>query len=174
MQPGGRFVQQEQRAARGSSREKRRQFQSLGLSARERRGGLAEWQVVEANVTERLQSASDPVFAPEITESLVDGHFEHVGDRSAAVGHFQHLAAESPSSTLGAGCADVGQELHVDFDLAGAAAHVTTTASGGVETELPGRVAPLLGFGRSCEQAADVVERLEVGGGDRPGRSADR
>ncbi|GIS59881.1 MAG: hypothetical protein CM1200mP2_21060 [Planctomycetaceae bacterium] len=57
-----------------------------GTLPRERRGGLAERQVVGANFTERLQSASDPVFAPEITESLVDGHFEHVGDRSAAVG----------------------------------------------------------------------------------------
>ena len=67
----------------------------------------------------------------------------------------------------------VGQELHVDADvavtLAGAAA-----AAVDIEAEMAGVVVPRAGLDRLGKHVADLVEDLQVGHGVAPRRAADR
>ena len=169
MQSGGRFIEQEECLAVGSCREERGQFQSLRLASRERGGRLTEREVVESDVSQGLQSSSDGGFAAEVGKCFFDGHVQHVGDRAASMSHFEHVSPKSSASTFGTGGPDIGQELHVDLNLSTSATHFTSSATGGIETEVPGRVATLPGQGGGGEQSADVVEGLEHGGGYRAG-----
>ena len=172
MQPRRGVLEQEQRAAVGSGREERGELQPLGLATGKRRGGLAQGEVFESDIAKRLQSPPDRVLAAKVAERLFDGHLEHVGDRAAPVSHLEDLAAKPATLALGTRGADVGQELHVDFDLAAAPTHLATTSSCRVEAELTSGVAPLSRLGGCGEQASDVVKGLEHRGGDRPGRAA--
>ena len=59
VQAGGRLVQQVERSAGVGPGKFGGQLHPLGLAAGERRGGLAERQVVEPHVAQRLQDAAD-------------------------------------------------------------------------------------------------------------------
>jgi hypothetical protein len=80
VQAGGRLVEQEQRAARPAAAlsplarglgEEAGELQALRLAARQRRHRLAEPQVVEADVLERLQHASPSRSRRRRTQRLV-------------------------------------------------------------------------------------------------------
>ena len=89
MQTGGRFVEQEQRAscahriAPGMRRRGKEagQLQPLRFAAGERWHRLAEVQVIEADVGQRLQHARDVRCIVEERQRIGDRHVEHVGDR---------------------------------------------------------------------------------------------
>ncbi len=104
---------------------------------------------------------------------LAARHVQHVGDR---------LAVDSgrPASRVvalaAAGVAldpHVGQEVHLDAQLAVALA-LLAAAAGHVEAEPPRRVAAQLRLGQLGEQRADQVEHAGVGGRVRGGRLAQR
>ena len=61
------------------------QLDALGLAAGERRRRLAEREVVEADVGQRLQDAADLRDVAEQLERFADAHGQHVGDRLALV-----------------------------------------------------------------------------------------
>src|SRR5581483_12492367 len=85
MQAGGRLVEDKQRAAARRLREVRGELEALGLAGRKRVGGLAELQVVEADIDELLQASLYLRLAAEKVEGLASGHREHVGDAFVAV-----------------------------------------------------------------------------------------
>ena len=92
VQAGGRLVEQEQglRPPRGPGHrgggrgEEAGELEPLGLAAGERRGRLAEPEVVEPHVHQRAEPGLDLGLVPEEAERLADGQVEHLGDRLAA------------------------------------------------------------------------------------------
>ena len=106
-------------------------------------------------------------------ERLLDRHVEHVGDRLALEADVQRLAVVALAVALLARDVDVRQEVHLDLDLAVAAADLAAAALD-VEREAARLVAArprLLGLG---VQVADLVEQPDVGRRVRPRRAADR
>ena len=104
---------------------------------------------------------------------LFDGHVEDVGDRLALEADVERLAVVALAVALLARDVDVRQEVHLDLDLAVAAADLAAAALD-VEGEAAGLVAAgagLLGLG---VEVADDVEEADVGRRVRPRRAADR
>ena len=91
VQAGGRLVEHVERVARVGAGEFGRQLHALGLAAGERGGGLAEREVIEAHVAQRLQDAANLGYALEKLHGLAAGHFQHLGDRLAVVADGQRL-----------------------------------------------------------------------------------
>ena len=120
-----------------------------------------------------LQAAADLRDVGEELERLFDRHVEHVGDRLALEADVQRLAVVALAVALLARDVDVRQEVHLDLDLAVAAADLAAAALD-VEREAAGLVAArarLLGLG---VQVADLVEEADVGRRVRARRAADR
>ena len=95
MQPGGRLVEQVQRAATGGQLpadaaalhrlgQEAGQLQALRLAAAEGGHRLAELHVIEADVDDRLQHAQHLAVVPEQLHRFADREVEHVGDRQFA------------------------------------------------------------------------------------------
>ena len=109
----------------------------------------------------------------EERQRLLDRHVEHVGDALALEAHLERLAVVALAVALLARDVDVGQEVHLDLDLAVAAADLAAPALD-VEAEAARLVAArarLLGLG---EEVADHVEQARVGGRVRARRAPDR
>ena len=102
------------------------ELQPLRLAAGQRRHRLAERQVLEPDVDERLQARSHVASPAKNAERLGDRHLEHVGDADARLRardlHLEHFGAIAPAVAVGAAQVDVGQELHLDVLEAVAAA----------------------------------------------------
>ena len=149
------------------------QLHPLGLAAREGGGGLAEPDVAEADVDDRLHVPGDDGLVGEEGQGLLAAHLEDVGDVLALEGDVEGVAVVAGALAHLARHVDVGQEVHLDLDRAVAGARLAP-AAGHVEAEPAGQVAAdlrLLGLG---EQLADVVEHAGVGGRVRPRRAPDR
>src|SRR5215210_4875670 len=173
LQPGGRLVEDVERLTRCDLAQLRGQLDPLRLAARQRRRGLAEPHVVEPDVVQRLDAALDLRDVGEELERLLDRHVEHVGDRLALEADVQRLAVVALAVALLARHVDVREEVHLDLDLAVAAADLAAAALD-VEREAAGLVAArprLLGL---REQVADLVEEPDVGRRVRARRAADR
>jgi hypothetical protein len=85
MQAGGRFVEDVQRAAGVALGEFERQLDALRLAAGQRGRALAEGDVAEADIDQRLQLARDDRHGVEEFARLLDGHLQHVVDVLALV-----------------------------------------------------------------------------------------
>src|SRR3569623_2390458 len=109
----------------------------------------------------------------EEADSLADGKLEHFVDVEAFVSDIENRALVASAAAIVADKFDVGEELHLDRARSIALARFSASA-GHVERKMTGGVAALLRIARACEQAADNVERLEVGDGIRARRAADR
>jgi hypothetical protein len=173
VQAGGRFVQQEQRAIARRAGHVGRQLQPLGFAGRERVGRLPQPQVVQAHVDQLFQLGLDLRLAAEERERLAHRHLQHFGDVAAAVGDFEDLLAVPRPAALAALHVHVGQELHVDLDVAVAAARFAPPAVD-VEAEMAGRVVVRPGLDRLGKHGADRIEGLDVGHRIRARRAADR
>ena len=149
------------------------ELHALRLAARERRRRLAERHVVEADVVQRLQAAADLRDLREERERLLDRHLEHVGDRLALEAHLERLAVVALALARLARDVDVGQEVHLDLDLAVALARLAAAALD-VEREAPRLVAAHLRVGRQRVELADVREEVGVRRRVRARRAADR
>ena len=106
-------------------------------------------------------------------DGLAARHVEHVGDRLAVVRDRQRLGVVALAAAGVALDPDVGQEVHLDAQLAVALALLAAPA-GHVEAEPPRRVAAELGLGQLGEELADQVEHAGVRGRVRGGRVAQR
>ena len=133
------------------------QFHALGLAAGERRGGLAEREIIEAHVAQRLQDAADLGDVLEKLHGLAAGHVQHVGDRLAVIADGERLLVVALAAAGVALDPHVGQEVHLDAKLAVALA-LLATAAGHVETEPPRLVAAKFRLGQLGEERADQVE----------------
>ena len=135
---------------------------------------LADLQIIQADVVQRLQFVFDLGNVVEQLECLLDIHLEHVGDRVALELHGERFAIEAMSLADRAGHPDVGQKIHFQASRAIAFAGLAASAID-VETEPSRLVAALLGGRQLREQIANVVEQLDVGARDSTvacGRSA--
>ena len=147
VQAGGRLVKDIDGAAGGDARQLLGQLDALRLAARERGGRLAERDIVQPDVVQRLQDAPD---ARHIVEELQRGlhvHLQHVGDALALVLDLERLAIVALAFADIAAHPHIGQELHLDALLAVALAGLAAPALD-VEREAPRLVAAQLGLGR--------------------------
>src|SRR6202021_210955 len=113
------------------------EFDALGFAAGERRGGLAETDVAEADLVEDVELVDDFGVAGEVDEGFFDGHVEDVVDALAFVLDVEYLGFVTCGVTFFARELDVGEELHFYGDGAVAFADVAA-AAGDVEGEVAG------------------------------------
>src|SRR5690606_37402356 len=139
-----------------------RELDALRLAAGERRRALADPDVAQADLLERLEIAVNAADRLEELGGLADRHLEHVGDRLALVLHREGLAVVPRSPADLARHIDVGQEVHLDLDRAVVLAVLAATALD-VEAEAPWLVAARLRIRGLGEQRADLVEHTRVG-----------
>src|SRR5439155_25817746 len=109
-------------------------------TARRRGRGLAELDEVEADVVQRLQIPSQLRDLGEERERLLDRHRQDVRDRLALEADLERLAVVARALAGLAGDVDVGQEVHLDLDLAVSLAGLAAAAAD-VEREAAGLVA---------------------------------
>ena len=173
MQPGGRLVQQVQRAARGPLGQLAAQLHALRLAPGQRRRGLPQLDVVQPHVRQRLQLPGDGRDMLEELQGLSHGHVQHVRDRLALVPDVQGFPIVPPALTHLAGHVHVRQKMHFDLDqpsalarLAPAALHVETVTSGPIPAHARLR--------QPGEQVPDKREHASVRGGIGARRPADR
>ena len=163
VQAGGRLVQNIEGGACGAAGQLRGQLHPLGLAAGKRRGGLAQLDIAEADVHQRLDLIPQAGQVLEKLKRLVAGHFQHVGNAGALVVNLQRLAVIALALADVAGHVHVRQEVHFDLDQAVAAARLTAAALG-VEGKAAWTVAPKLGVLRGGVEVPDVVEQAGIGG----------
>jgi hypothetical protein len=92
VEAGRRLVEDVERLAGRAPRQLGRQLHPLRLAAGQRRRRLAEVDVAEADVVERLQLRRRLRARAEELERLLDGHLEDLGDRAALVVDLEGLA----------------------------------------------------------------------------------
>ena len=171
--PGGRFVQQVERLARAAFDQFARQLDPLRFAAGERRRGLAQLQIVEPDVVQRLQLVLNLGDVLEQVQRLLNVHLQHFGNRLALELDLQRLAVVAMSFADRAGHPDVGQEVHLQAIRAVSFARLAAAAFD-VETESSRLVAAPFRLGQLGEQVANVVEDLDVGARIGTRRAADR
>ncbi len=173
MEAGRRLVEEVERRAGGALGELPRELDALRLAAGERRRRLAEVDVAETDREQGVEDAQDLRVGCEHLVRLHDRQVEHLGDRETLEVDLESLAVVAAAAALVAGHEDVGQEVHLDADLAGALAGLAAPAAD-VEGEAARRVAAGAGVGGRREELADGVEELGVGRGVGARRAADR
>src|SRR5262245_23896423 len=161
MQSGGGLVEDVQRLARPFFDQLACQLDSLGFAAGERRRWLAQLDVVEPDVVQGLEHASDLGDIREMLESLLHVHVEHVTDGLSLESHVKRFATEPLALTNRARDPYVGEKVHFQAIRAVSNTSLAATPSD-VEAEPPRRVAARLRFGKLGEKIADLVEQLDV------------
>ena len=174
VQAGGRLVEQVERAAGVALGELARQLDALRLAARQRGRRLAERDVAEADVVQRLQDAARACGGARTARAP---RRRGVSSTSAMLLSFHFTAQRRLVVALAladlAGDVDVGQEVHLDLAHAVALARLAAAALH-VEREAPRLVAVGARLRRLREHLADQVERLGVRRRVRARRAADR
>jgi hypothetical protein len=175
VQPGGRLVEQEQRAlarqrlARGGRRlgQEAGQLQALRLAAAERRHRLPQPHVGQPDIDDGLQPGDHLAVVLEPVHRLGHRQVQQVGHRqlhrAAHDLHVQHLGPVAAAIAVGAAQVDVGQELHLHM-LEARTAAARATAVTGIEAEGAGAVATLARQRRVGEEPAQFVEGADVAG----------
>ena len=153
------------------------EFQALCFAAGQRRHGLAEAQVIQADIGERRQAHTHFGVGGKELERLRDGEVEYVGDALRREAGTRELNLEdfrpiAPAIAIGTAQVHIRQELHLDV-LEAVAAAGGAAAVAGVETERAGGVLAFLGLRQFGEQVADGIEGADVAGGIRAGGAAD-
>src|SRR5207247_9307774 len=106
-----------------------RELDPLRLAARQRRRGLAELDVLEADIVQRLETAPQLRDLGEELQRFLDRHLEHVRDRLPLEPHLEGLAVVTRPLAGLARNVDVRQEVHLDLDLTVALARLASPAS---------------------------------------------
>ena len=122
------------------------EFHALVLTAGERAAVLSQMDIAESDVLEGFQAVHDGfliVFAEELN-GLGNGHLQDVVDVLLMEAHVEYLSFESLAVAGFTGEREVGHELHFHGDDTGTLTFLTT-ATVGVEGEILGREAHLLG-----------------------------
>src|SRR5262249_2123525 len=109
-------------------RQVRGDLDSLRLATRQRGRGLPEPQIAQPDLVEDLQPPQYLRRASEERQRLPNRQIQHLVNRSPAVADLQHLRFESLAVALIARNEDIGEELHLDADLALALTGLATSA----------------------------------------------
>ena len=163
MQTGRRLVEQVQRSPGVGPRQLGGQFHTLGFAAGKRVRRLAEPQIIEPHIAQRLQNAANLRNVLEQLQRLAARHFQHVGDRLAVKQHRQRFRIVAAAAADIALDPHVGQEVHLDAFLAVPFAGFAASA-GGVEAEPPRRITAHFRFRQLREQLPDQIEHAGVRG----------
>ena len=187
VQTGGGFVEKQQctfggaalafGAAPGGLGEEAGDLQALRFAAREGRHGLAEAQIIQADVGERGERPQHVAVLRKQVHRFGDGVRKDVGDRKRAAAafdlHREDFGAEALAVAVRAAQIDVGEELHLDV-FESVATTGGAAAVAGVEAEGPRRVFAFLGQRRPGKDLADRIEGADEAGGVGAGGLADR
>jgi len=138
-------------------------FDALGFAAGEGGGCLTELDVFETDLREDVETAHERRVVGEEFAGLTHGHVEDVGDAFTLIFDFEGLGVVALALAGLAGDVDVGQEMHLDANLAVALAGFAAAAFD-VEGESTGLVASGAGLFGTGENLANLVEYLGVGG----------
>ena len=161
VQAGGGLVEDVERAAGGDPRQLARELDALRLAAGQGGRALAEPDVAEPHVVQRLQHAHDVPVHGEVLHRLAHAHLQHLGDVLALVADPQRGVVEALALAHLAGHVDVGEEVHLHQLHAVALARLAAAALH-VEAEAARRVAERARLRRQREDLADGVEHLGV------------
>ena len=136
------------------------ELESLPFARRERRDGLSEFEVFEAEFDERREGAADARILAEEVDRFAHGGVQNVVDRVAAIADRdadgEDAGREALSCANRAGDLHVGEKLHFDdFDTRARARGAA--AASRVEGEVAGRQTCRLRFGRGRKEFADFV-----------------
>src|SRR4051794_27682108 len=163
VQAGGGLIKNIKSAAGLALAQFARELHALGFAAGEGRRALAEMNIAEAYIHQRLQLLLKLGHVGQHRERIFDGQLKDVGNGVAVELYrecFLVIAAPIAHFAL---YVYVGHEVHFDAPLAVSLARLAA-APGDVETEAPGLVAALARFGHHRKQVADGREHLGVGG----------
>ena len=168
VQAGGRLVEDVDVALLGHLRG---QLEALALTAGQRREGLAEREVAEADVGEPLEDlvrgGRARLALVEEVERLGHRHGEHLGDVAPTEPVLEHRRLEAPALALLARRLDGRHDAELGVDDPGAVAGRAGALGVGAEE----RGLDAVGLG---ERLADRLEQSGVGRGVAPPRPADR
>ncbi len=92
VQPGGRLIQDVERAAGLALAQFARQLDALRFAAGKRGGRLAQVNVAQAHIVQRLQLGVNLRNIFEHRERVFHGRFQQIGDRKPLVFHLQRFA----------------------------------------------------------------------------------
>ena len=158
--PGGRFVENVDRAPGRFLRQLGRELDPLRFAAGKRVAGLPEPQIAEPDVLERAQLVGHRRDIAEEARRFVDRHLEHVGDVFALVGDLERLAIVALALADLADRVGIGEEVHLDLDHPVALA-IFAAAALHVEAETPRAVAA---NPRGRQLAEEIANRREGAG----------
>src|SRR5713226_5828495 len=125
--------------AAAGQRELARNLETLGLTAGERRRGLAELQITETHLLEVPEATGEPRMAMQSLDRLVHCPLERPSDAEPLQLDVEHFALEPRSAADFAGHEDVGEEHHFDEHVPGAFARLASSTRD-VERERTGRI----------------------------------
>jgi len=170
MEAGGGFIEDVQRTSRLATAQLARQLDALRLAPGKSRRRLAEMDVPQTHVQQRLELLLDGRDVFQHRQGVLHRHVENIGDGATLVLYCQGLGIVAAAAADLAGDENVGQEVHLNAPqpvsltrFAAAAFHV--------EAEAAGTVATLARFGQHREEFSDGGEHARVSGRVRP-RSA--
>ena len=161
MQARGGLVENVERFTRLPTLQLARELYALSLAARKRGGRLAQSNVAQAHIVQRLELTRQARQVLEKLERLVDRHIEHVVHVFAAVCHLQGLAVIAHAAAHLARHINIGQEVHLDFDLAITFARLAA-ATAHIEAEAARRIAARLRLLRARKQRANVIPQADI------------
>ena len=169
---GGRLVENIQGAAGLAARKFAREFRALRFAAGKGGGGLAELDIAEAHIDERLEFLLDCGNVFESFQGFLDGQIEKVRNGEALVADGECLRVVALAAAHLAGDVHVGEEIHFDAALSVALARFAA-ATLDVETETTRTIASFARFRKHRVEFADRSEHAGVGGGIRARRASD-
>lgn len=149
------------------------QLQSLGLTPAELGGRLAEAQVSETDGVEGIEDAMDAGILSEKSGSLLDRHFENLGNVLSAVADLEGFPVVAGTAATGTRDGGVGEEFHLEGEDAIPAA-VFAAAAGDIEAETAGTVTADLRERGGGKGGPESVEELRKGGRVGAGTAPDR
>src|SRR5581483_3512089 len=115
VQASRRLVENVESAARVSLRELRRELHTLRFAARQRRRALAEMDVAETDVDERLELLEDAWLILEEIERVVDRELEDIRDRQTSEPNLERLTIVALAFADFTRHVHIGQEVHLDL-----------------------------------------------------------
>ena len=161
VQAGRRLVEDIHRRARAAARKLGCELHSLRLTAGERRARLAEHDVAEADIIQRIELCLELREVFKECACLLDCHVENIADVLALVAHLECFAVISLALAYVAGNIYIRQEVHLDFlhtvtltGLAPAALDVKGKPSRIITAQ-----ARILGRGK---ELADIIEQTRI------------
>ena len=173
METGGGLIQDIDGLSGTLSGKFRRQLDALGLAAGELRGGLAELDIAQSHIIERLDLAADGGNIFKKFQRLLDSHFQDIRDVFALVADLQGLTVVAFAVADFTGDIDIGQKMHLDLDDAVAGAGFAPPSLY-IEGEAAFGIAAGAGVLGPREEGADQIKDAGIGRRIRPGSPADR